>query len=376
VICPASLSPGPADDLIDPASLPPGPADDMTTFSGLSLGAGSRPPRIAAAERAGRILPENYRFQSVSLFITIEDRKERTTVNNAQTQTVIPGGGPGAEYVGKIGIWIILTAFCLLALGLLSALFVLWPDSDLTTALKPVAAVSMEKPSTGTPSAQTSASKPTNSAGNPANPEGNKPSVVKIPQQRVLLLVALAGALGGSLYSLISLSWYVGNRELKWSWVPSYLVRPFTAAALAGIFFLILATGVWTGVTGTGQLWIIGFAALVGLFSKEGYQRLKMIFEALFAPAPKGADSVKTTPAGTLVIDKSSGQQGDIVQITGSGFTAATTVRFDAVAAAVIVKSPTVLSVTVPPHSPGQVDITVTNPGNPPEIHTLKFTYT
>jgi hypothetical protein len=101
-----------------------------------------------------------------------------------------------------------------------------------------------------------------------------------------------------------------------------------------------------------------------------------MIFEALFAPAPKGADSVKTAPAGTLSIDKSSGQQGDVVQITGSGFTAATTVRFDAVAAAVIVKNPTVLSVTVPPHSPGQVDVTVTNPGNPPEIHTLKFTYT
>jgi hypothetical protein len=324
-------------------------------------------------------------------------------MNDAQPQTVIPGDGPGAEYVSRRGIWIILIAFCLVALGLLGSLVVLWPDPDSAPAPKPVAAASTEKLSTGTPSAQTSDSqtsdnqtpdhqtsdnqtsdqaapsprtpKVTNPSGNPANSEGNKPSVVKIPQWSVLLLVLLAGALGGTLYSLISLPWYVGNRELKWSWVPSYLVRPFTSAALAGIFFLILATGVWNGVTGSGQLWIIGFSALVGLFSKEGYQRLKMIFEALFAPAPKGADSVKTAPAGTLVIDKSSGQQGDIVQITGSGFTAATTVRFDAVAAAVIVKSSTVLSVTVPPHSPGQVDVTVTNPGNPPEIHTLKFTY-
>ncbi len=400
-------------------------------------------------------------------------------MNDTQPQppTVIPGDGPGAEYVSRRGIWIILIIFCIVALGLLGSLVVLWPGPDSTPAPTSVAVVqppATEKPPTDTSSRQTTdiqttdltssdLTKPTHTdkskPGTPTFPSTGKPTGagfkitsispafddpkggtlalisgsdfpntvtvrfgeaqatevavvckelirVKVPahaagvvdvtvkgdsettdlaqgfayrdslsQRSILLLVLLAGALGGTLYSLISLPWYVGNRELKWSWVPSYLARPFTAAALAGIFFLILATGVWTGVTGTGQLWIVGFAALVGLFSKEGYQRLKMIFEALFAPAPKGADSVKTAPAGTLVIDKSSGQQGDIVQITGSGFTAATTVRFDAAAAAVIVKSPTVLSVTVPPHVPGQVDVTVTNPGNPPEIHTLKFTY-
>ncbi|HEX3525503.1 MAG TPA: IPT/TIG domain-containing protein [Thermoanaerobaculia bacterium] len=195
----------------------------------------------------------------------------------------------------------------------------------------------------------------------------------------VLLLVLLAGALGGTLYSLISLSWYIGNRELKWSWVPSYLVRPLTAAALASIFFLTLVTGVWPDQTGKGQLWIVGVSALVGLFSKQGYEKLKTIFEAVLAPAPKGADTPKTAPVGGLALDKNSGPfaGGGIVQITGSGFTSATTVQFGAVAAtSVRVDSPTILHVVVPSQAaPGQVNVTVTNPGNPPVIRTVQYTY-
>ncbi len=419
-------------------------------------------------------------------------------MNDQQAQTVIPGGGPGAEYVSKTTIWRLLTSFCLVALGLLSALVGLWPDSEPEPAPKYVAAAQPtstgKPPSTditsdqttdnttaqttdntttdnGAPGKATTANTTTDKNKKDTKPPGTNPPQntpkkdseaafkitsispasddpkggalalisgsgfpnavkvkfgeaqatdvtvvcnelirVKVPahavgvvdvtvtdhdkateltqgfsfrdslkQRYVLLLVLLAGALGGTLYSLISLSWYVGNREFKWSWVPSYIIRPFTSAAMACIFFLTLVTGVWTDQTGKGQLWIVGLAALVGLFSKQGYEKLKAIFEAVLAAAPKGADTLKTVPAGGLGIDKSSGPAagGNIVQITGSGFTAATTVQFDNVAATSIrLDSPNVLHVIVPPHAPGQINVTVTNPGNPPETRTVKYTYT
>jgi hypothetical protein len=352
---------------------------------------------------------------SVRLFHQpIENGKRGLTMNNEQPQTVIPGNGPGAEYVSTTAIWILLAFFCVVALGLLSSLFGLWPDSE--PASPPASVAAAKPPSTGRPpsagttsdlttdntTAQTTENTTTDNAtpGNPTagnaapsrkdtKPAGSTPSQAtnkkdsetgfKIKQRTVLLLVLLAGALGGTLYSLISLAWYIGNRELKWSWVPSYIVRPLTAAALACIFFLTLVTGVWTDQTGKGQLWIIGFAALVGLFSKQGYEKLKAIFEAVLAPAPKGADTPKTVPAGGLGISPSSGPAagGDIVQITGSGFTTATTVQFDTVAATSIhLNSPTLLHVVVPQHAPGQVNVTVTNPGNPSEVRTMKYTYT
>jgi hypothetical protein len=420
-------------------------------------------------------------------------------IKDSQPQTVIPGGGPGAGYVSKTAIGIILTFFCLLALGLLGFLVGYWPDSEPTPASTSVTAIKPSSTGKPTPAdtshtqttdngtAQTTdntttdnmptttggskGTKPADNKSNQVKGKNAQPAVqplasppeagikitgisptssdpkggtlalisgsefpntvtvqfgesqasevaviskelirVKVPahavgvvdvtvkdngkttdlaqgftyrdsltQHSVLLLVLLAGALGGTLYSLVSLSWYIGNREFKWSWVPSYLVRPLTAAALACIFFLTLVTGVWTDQTGKNQLWIVGLSALVGLFSKQGYEKLKAIFEAVLTPAPKGADTPKTVPAGGLGIDKSSGRAagGDIVQITGSGFTAATTVQFDTVAAtSVRVDSPTVLHVAVPPHAPGQVNVTVTNPGTPPEIRTVKYTYT
>lgn len=416
-------------------------------------------------------------------------------MNDEQPQTVIPGDGPGGEYVGKTAIWILLACFCLVALGLLFSLFGFWPDSEPASSPSSIAAAKPPSPgrppsaettsdlTTDTTPPQTTDNTTTDNAtpGNPpagnapppkknTQPTGTPPQAtnkkdsetgfkitsispasgdpkggalalisgsgfpssvtvkfgeapatevavvcdelirVQVPahtvgvvdvtvqgggkteeltqgfsyrdalrQRSVLLLVLLAGALGGTLYSLISLAWYIGNRELKWSWVPSYIVRPFTAAALACVFFLTLVSGVWSDQAGKGQLWIVGFAALVGLFSKQGYEKLKAIFEAVLAPAPKGADTPKTVPAGGLRIDPGSGPGagGNIVQITGSGFTAATTVQFDTAAAVSIrLDSPTVLHVVVPQHAPGQVNVTVTNPGNPSEVRTAKYTYT
>jgi len=63
-------------------------------------------------------------------------------------------------------------------------------------------------------------------------------------ESTVLLTVVLLGALGGFLHWTSSLAQFVGNRELKRSWIAYYLLMPVEGAALAPISYLLLRVGV------------------------------------------------------------------------------------------------------------------------------------
>jgi hypothetical protein len=186
------------------------------------------------------------------------------------------------------------------------------------------------------------------------------------PQEdTILLLVFLAGALGGTLHSIRSFYWYVGNRDLKWSWIPMYAFRPITGAALACIFFLCVSGGIVNGQNPSNRLWIVGLASLIGLFSQQGFEKLKKIFEAIFTTVPPAADKPK--PATGAAIEPTSGPQGggNIVKISGTGFLSGTTVKFGAVrSSSVQVDSPTTLFAIAPAgQAAGSVDVTVAIPG-------------
>jgi hypothetical protein len=358
-----------------------------------------------------------------------------------ETQTVVAGGGPGAAYVNRAWILLILAILCLLGLLFLGLLVWTWPNCDLgicpapakTKAQTPAAAmppstgleVSDVSPSSGEIEGNTLVFISGSGFANPATVKFDEnaatevkvvsPSLIraKTPahadgvvdvsvasdaksasfrrgftyqssssQRCILILVLLAGALGGTLHSIRSIVWYVGNRDLRRSWVPMYFFRPLTGAALACIFFLAFVSGVWTPQSGSGRLWIVGVAALVGLFSAQGYEKLKKVFEALLTAVPPAADAPKTVPTtGAPALDPASGPAGTLVKITGSGFTAATTVLFGTVAATSIrVDNPTTLFAVAPAQPPGQaagpVDVTVTSPGNPPGVQTHRYTYT
>lgn len=199
-----------------------------------------------------------------------------------------------------------------------------------------------------------------------------------IGQSTVLLLVLFAGALGGTLHSILSLSWYVGNRDFKWSWVPIYAFRPLTGAALACIFFLGINGGLITSANPSNRLWIIGLAALVGLFSAQGFQKLKTIFEAIFTTVPPAADKpLPATTATVLAISPATGPANSVVKITGTGFITGTKVQFGAVVSpSVSVDSPATLTVTVPAATPTDpVDVIVMVPGNPALTLPQKFKY-
>lgn len=111
--------------------------------------------------------------------------------------------------------------------------------------------------------------------------------------------VAVAGGLGGIVHVLRSLTWYTGNRLLKWSWVPFYLLRPVLGAAMASLLYFIVRAGLFSPSASTAEASPYGFAALAalaGLFSDQAAEKLKKVAVELFDEAPQGKDAVTAEP--------------------------------------------------------------------------------
>ena len=149
-------------------------------------------------------------------------------------------------------------------------------------------------------------------------------------ERSILLIVALAGALGAMLHGLRSFARYVGERYFFRSWILYYLALPIVGALLGTIVYLVLRAGLISG-SGASQdpFGFAAVAALVGLFSGQAAEKLKQVFETLFTAPRQGADSVPP-PAPTISqIDPASAAAGTTVTITGSNFVAGQTdVRF------------------------------------------------
>ncbi len=159
-------------------------------------------------------------------------------------------------------------------------------------------------------------------------------TIVLDRERSLLVMVALAGATGAMGHVLRSFFRYVGERKLIWSWVPSYVLTPLVGALLGVITYVVVRAGLITG--GTGGLALgnpFGFAAigmLVGLFSGQAAEKLKEVFESLFAPAEAGKDSLDTETAPTIhSFEPSEGRAGDAVAIVGTGLEPVTSVEFE-----------------------------------------------
>jgi hypothetical protein len=116
---------------------------------------------------------------------------------------------------------------------------------------------------------------------------------------RLFLIVALAGALGSLVHALRSLYWYVGNRKLKQSWVPMYILLPFVGTTLGLIFYLVIRGGFFSPQATVEQTSPFGFAALaglVGLFSQQAVLKLKKVAETLLMEVPEGEDAKPQEP--------------------------------------------------------------------------------
>ncbi len=110
---------------------------------------------------------------------------------------------------------------------------------------------------------------------------------------RLLLIVALAGSLGGLVHSLRSFYWYYGNRELVRSWWAYYFLLPLVGAVLGTIFYIVIRGGFFSAQATVQQTNPFGFAAiavLVGMFSEAAVIKLKEVAENVLKKPPKGGD--------------------------------------------------------------------------------------
>jgi len=114
------------------------------------------------------------------------------------------------------------------------------------------------------------------------------------PEQQLLLIVALSGALGALVHALRSLYWYVGNRALVRSWAAMYVLLPFIGTTLALIFYLVIRGGFFSPQATVQQTSPFGFAALaglVGMFSPQAVLKLKDVAETILTKPPAGKNA-------------------------------------------------------------------------------------
>jgi hypothetical protein len=233
------------------------------------------------------------------------------------------------------------------------------------------------------------------------NPDGATSDIAKaaysytcppVLETDLFLLVVFAGALGGVLHGLRSLSWYVGLRNFLKSWILMYVLLPFTGATIAVIFYAVIRAGFLpVQASKNASVATIAIAAIVGLFSQQAAVKLKDIADAFFTKPAPGPPS-ESKPQGSVppggspeskpgppkpAISPTSGPAGTPVKIAGTGMKSVKSITFGGnPGTAVAIAADGTITVTPPPPTAGQdpkVEVVVTGDKEPPVK--LEFTY-
>ncbi|GAC1313933.1 MAG: hypothetical protein NVSMB2_02700 [Chloroflexota bacterium] len=129
---------------------------------------------------------------------------------------------------------------------------------------------------------------------------------------RLLLLVVFTGALGGIIHAVRSITWYIGQQELRRNWLLTYIAQPFVGSTLAFLFYLVVRGGFFSPQASFQQTSPFGFAAMagmIGMFSPQAVLKLKDVAEIILTKPPAGKDTAPqaqgpTTPQTTTAIPK------------------------------------------------------------------------
>jgi hypothetical protein len=127
----------------------------------------------------------------------------------------------------------------------------------------------------------------------------------------VLLMIMLMGSLGGFIHLSSSFAQFVGNRQLRRSWILYYIFMPLEGAALALLLYLLLRIGVLAGPASassatscpTANLNFVGlyaFAGLTGLFTKQAIEMLADVFSTIFKKVQAKDPLIKTQAASSV----------------------------------------------------------------------------
>jgi len=293
----------------------------------------------------------------------------------------VPQDPPAASAPAHFAVKAVLTVFLFLQVaGLCFSLWSLWPEKIPTPAMSPAVATSASpagENAAAQPPAKVAVSKPATEAkddtaelradaplGRTAHPE--KP----LNERDLLLLVMLAGALGGSLHGLYSICDYLGNRRFDWAWTVWYLVRAPVGAAVATVLYLALRGG-FAGSSGPESLNLYGItalAALAGMFNRPAVTKLAAIAEQIFSkPPPQDGSLQSPRPTVTKVAPAhlTAGSTGAKVVLHGKDFVKGLSVLIDGVAQKAVWKSATEAELLLPDAvvaQPRKMTLVVRNP--------------
>jgi hypothetical protein len=156
--------------------------------------------------------------------------------------------------------------------------------------------------------------------------------------ERLILTVMVAGALGSFVHVATSFGDFVGNEKLANNWIWWYILRPFVAMALAAIFYFVVRGGFLSAGSQADSLNIYGIVAvagMVGMFSKQATDKLGEVFDTLFKTGQGAGDSARKdsldNPSPTLTSAELT-QPADnspelMVTLKGAGFVKGSIVR-------------------------------------------------
>ncbi|ACU63897.1 hypothetical protein [Chitinophaga pinensis] len=141
----------------------------------------------------------------------------------------------------------------------------------------------------------------------------------------LLILVGVAGFLGNMIHISTSFTTFIGAGKFRKSWVLWYVVKPFTAAALAIAIYFVFRGGFLNMSDDSSNINIYGLmtiSLLSGLFTDRATLKLKEIFDVLFRTNPKeerpdqltnGAPKISGVTADPLEVGKAT-----LVTLTGT----------------------------------------------------------
>ena len=180
-------------------------------------------------------------------------------------------------------------------------------------------------------------------------------------EQRLLFMILLAGALGSMVHALRSLSSYIGDQQLKWNWVPYYVLLPFAGSAIALVFYVVIRGGFFSSgadFNETNPFGFVAVAALVGLFSQSAILKLQSVAYNIFEKPPTQSDSLHqeeetaTTAATITAVERKAAVAGgaeDVVHITGTGFTESSKAEINGKPSLAVFEGATLLTVQLEP---------------------------
>jgi hypothetical protein len=117
-------------------------------------------------------------------------------------------------------------------------------------------------------------------------------AVTIAPEQRILLVVAFSGLLGGSIQLLLRIREEFSSMRVSRRYIAWYFLTPPTGAVLAVAFYLVVRGGFFASGTSAEDVNVFAFAGigvLVGLFADLAIRRLEEVFKAAF-PAQRASE--------------------------------------------------------------------------------------